>query len=257
VGYHDRILTLQTQNAGNFSAGHPTPGSWSTWSLDFNPTRGHSSLASVKKIVHIPSAEFLNGLTAVPTASGILLAADPGKGLVYRINTSKKSWSVFLDDPTLKPNLTASVKIGVNGVHVYRDQLYFDNTFRSPLLARVPFHPESAKKAGPVEVLFKAASFPLNEANGQADDFSFDSEGNIWLASRSSSVVKLDIRKKTQKLIAGGPDDPTLIGTTATAFGRTKKDKDVLYITTNGGLSDPSVVGVIGGKVLALKTKGL
>jgi sugar lactone lactonase YvrE len=162
-----------------------------------------------------------------------------------------------LDDPTLKPNLTASVKIGVNGVHVYRDQLYFDNTFRSPLLARVPFHPESAKKAGPVEVLFKAASFPLNEANGQADDFSFDSEGNIWLASRSSSVVKLDIRKKTQKLIAGGPDDPTLIGTTATAFGRTKKDKDVLYITTNGGLSDPSVVGVIGGKVLALNTKGL
>lgn len=191
------------------------------------------------------------------TAPGILLAADSGKGLVYRIDTAKKSWSVFLNDPTLKANLTASAKIGVNGIHVYRDRLYFDNTWQSPLLARVPIHPESATKAGPVEVLFKAASFPLNEGNGQADDFSFDSEGNIWLASASSSVVKLDIRKKTQKLIAGGPDDPTLIGTTATAFGRTKKDKDVLYITTNGGLSDPSVVGVIGGKVLALDTKGL
>lgn len=191
------------------------------------------------------------------TAPGILLAADSGKGLVYRIDTAKKSWSVFLNDPTLKANLTASAKIGVNGIHVYRDRLYFDNTWQSPLLARVPIHPESATKAGPVEVLFKAASFPLNEGNGQADDFSFDSEGNIWLASASSSVVKLDIRKKTQKLIAGGPDDPTLIGTTATAFGRTKKDKDVLYITTNGGLSDPSVVGVIGGKVLALNTKGL
>jgi sugar lactone lactonase YvrE len=193
----------------------------------------------------------------VPTAPGVLLAADSGKGLVYRIDTSKKSWSVFLDDPTLKPNLTASVKIGINGIHVYQNHLYFDNTFHQPLLARVPFHPKSAKVAGPVEVIFKAASFPLNEGNGQGDDFIFDGEGNVWLASASSSVVKLDIRKKTQKLIAGGPDDPTLIGTTATAFGRTKEDRNVLYITTNGGLSDPSVVGVIGGKVLALDTRGL
>ena len=108
-----------------------------------------------------------------------------------------------------------------------------------------------------MEIIFKAATFPLNEGHGQGDDFSFDSEGNVWLASASSSVVKLDVRKKTQRLVAGGPDDPTLIGTTATAFGRTKKDRDVLYITTNGGLSDPSVVGIIGGKVLALKTKGL
>lgn len=69
--------------------------------------------------------------------------------------------------------------------------------------------------------------------------------------------MKLNIQKRTQKLIAGGPDDPTLIGTTATAFGRTKKDKNVLYITTNGGLSDPSVVGIIGGKVLGLDTRGL
>jgi sugar lactone lactonase YvrE len=207
--------------------------------------------------VDIPSAEFLNGMTAVPTAPGILLTADSGKGLVYRIDTSNKSWSVFLDDPTLKPNLTAPVKLGINGLHVHQDQLYFDNTFQQPLLARVPYQPESATRSGPVEVIFKAATFPLNEGRGQADDFSFDSEGNIWLASASSSVVKLDIRKETQKLIAGGPDDPTLIGTTSTAFGRTKKDKDVLYITTNGGLSDPSVVGIIGGKVLALNTKGL
>lgn len=193
----------------------------------------------------------------MPTAPGILLAADSGKGLVYRIDTSERSCSVFLDDPTLKPNLTASVKIGINGVHVYQNHLYFDNTFQQPLLARVRFHPKSVKVAGPVEIIFKAATFPLNEGHGQGDDFSFDSEGNVWLASASSSVVKLDVRKKTQRLVAGGPDDPTLIGTTATAFGRTKKDRDVLYITTNGGLSDPSVVGIIGGKVSALNTKGL
>ena len=163
--------------------------------------------------------------------------------------TSIDFWEGVLGMPLVfeQPNLDAPDQ----------NHLYFDNTFQQPLLARVRFHPKSVKVAGPVEIIFKAATFPLNEGHGQGDDFSFDSEGNVWLASASSSVVKLDVRKKTQRLVAGGPDDPTLIGTTATAFGRTKKDRDVLYITTNGGLSDPSVVGIIGGKVLALNTKGL
>jgi sugar lactone lactonase YvrE len=211
----------------------------------------------VNKIVDIPSAGFLNGMTAVPSVPGVLLTADSGDGLIYRIDTSSKTWSVFLDDPTLKPNLTAAVKLGVNGVHVRGGHLYFDNTFQSPLLARVPYHSENATAAGPVEILFESATFPLSEGRGQADDFTFDRAGNIWLSSASSSVVKLDLKKRTQTLIAGGPDDVVLLGSTSTAFGRTGKDRDVLYITTNGGIADPSVAGLTGGKVLALDTRRL
>jgi sugar lactone lactonase YvrE len=211
----------------------------------------------VNKIVDIPSAGFLNGMTAVPSSPGILLTADSGNGLIYRIDASSKAWSVFLDDPTLKPNLTAAVKLGVNGLHVRDSHLYFDNTFQSPLLARVPYHSGNATAAGPVEILFESATFPLSEGRGQADDFTFDHAGNIWLSSASSSVVKLDLKKKTQTLIAGGPDDVVLLGSTSTAFGRTRKDVDVLYITTNGGIGDPSVAGLTGGKVLALDTRRL
>lgn len=217
----------------------------------------HGKKTSIKKIVDVKPAEFLNGLTAVPSAAGILLAADSGRGLVYRIDAFKHSWSVFLDDAALKPNLTAALKLGVNGVHVRDNYLYFENTFQPPLLARVPYKPKSVTPTGPVEIIFKLATFPLNEGNGQADDFTFDKAGNVWLASASSSIVKLDIRRRVQKLIAGGPDDPTIVGTTATAFGRRKKDRDTLYITTNGGLSDPTVAGVIGGKVVSLDTRGL
>jgi len=207
--------------------------------------------------VDIPSAAFLNGMTTVPSVPGVLLTADSGAGLVYRIDAPSKSWSVFLDDPTLKPNLTAAVKLGVNGVHVRDGYLYFDNTFQSPLLARVPYHAENATVAGPVEVVFESATFPLNEGRGQADDFSFDRAGNVWLSSASSSVVKLDLKKKTQTLIAGGPDDPILVGSTSTTFGRTKRDRDILYMTTNGGISDPSVAGLTGGQVAALNTRWL
>lgn len=210
-----------TQNVGNFSlaTGTATTGSWSVWTIDLNPEK-HGKKASVKKTVDIKPAEFLNGLTAVPSAPGILLAADSGRGLVYQIDAYKRSWSVFLDDPTLKPNLTAALKLGVNGVHVRDKYLYFDNTFQPPLLARVPYNPRSVTPTGPVEIIFKSSSFPLNEGNGQADDFTFDKAGNVWLASASSSIVKLDIRRRVQTLIAGGPDDPTIVGTTATAFGR-------------------------------------
>jgi sugar lactone lactonase YvrE len=211
----------------------------------------------VDKIVDIPSAEFLNGMTIVPGVPGVLLTADSGAGLVYRIDAPSKSWSVFLDDPTLKPNLTAAVKLGVNGVHARDGYLYFDNTFQSPLLARVPYHTENATVAGPVEVVFESATFPLSKGRGQADDFTFDRAGNVWLSSASSSVVKLDLKKKTQTLIAGGPDDTVLLGSTSTTFGRTKRDRDVLYITTNGGISDPSVAGLTGGQVAALNTRWL
>ena len=211
----------------------------------------------MEKIVDIPTAEFLNGMTAVPSVPGILLAADSGAGQVYRIDAPSKTWSVFLDDPMLKPNLTAAVKLGVNGVHVRDGYLYFDNTFQSPLLARVPYHTGNATVAGTVEVLFDSAAFPLSEGRGQGDDFTFDRAGNVWLSSASSSVVKLDLKENTQTLVAGGPDDLVLLGSTSTKFGRTKGDRDVLYITTNGGISDPSVAGLTGGQLAALNTRWL
>jgi sugar lactone lactonase YvrE len=248
---------LKCQNVGNFSdeTATATTGSWSTWSLDFDRHQKHSRFVSVDKIVDIPSAGFLNGMTAVPSVPGILLTADSDDGLIYRIDALSKTWSVFLNDPTLKPNLTAPVKLGVNGVHVRDGYLYFDNSFQSPLLARVPYHIENATAAGPVEVIFESAAFPLNEGRGQADDFAFDQAGNIWLSSASSSVVKLGLEKHTQTLVAGGPDDPVLVGSTSVAFGRRREDRDVLYITTNGGISDPSVAGLTGGQVAALNTK--
>lgn len=210
----------------------------------------------MNKIVDIPSAGFLNGMTTVPSVPGILLTAD-SEGLVYRIDTSSKTWSVFLDDPTPKPNLTAAVKLGVNGVHARDGHLYFDNNFQSPLLARVPYHSRNATAAGPVEIILESATFPLSKGRGQADDFTFDSAGNIWLSSASSSVVKLDLKQRMQTLIAGGPDDVVVLGSTSTAFGRTEKDRNVLYITTNGGIADPSVAGLTGGKVLAMDTRRL
>nr|OQO22819.1 hypothetical protein B0A51_10052 [Rachicladosporium sp. CCFEE 5018] len=205
---------------------------------------------TARKILDITSATFLNGLAAPPLAPGVLLSADSGAGLIYRIDTKRSTWDIFLDDLTLKPNASAVPVLGVNGVQIRDNYLYYDNTFQFPLLARVPFHPTTTTVSGPVEVLFNIHTYPLNGNNGQADDFTFDQGGEIWLATASSSLVKLDLTSKRQTLIAGEPGSLALVGSTATKFAR---DGRTLYITTNGGISDP-VNGIEGGKVFSLDT---
>jgi hypothetical protein len=93
------VLTLRDQNIGNFSDATTTAttGIQVTWSLDFNHGRKHLKSASVSKLINIPSTKFLNGMIAVPSVPGILLTADSGSGLIYRIDAPKKTWSVFLD----------------------------------------------------------------------------------------------------------------------------------------------------------------
>ncbi|KAK6441654.1 hypothetical protein LTR95_002101 [Oleoguttula sp. CCFEE 5521] len=247
-------------NVGNFTPSGGVQGSYSVWSLDLgqkyhgSPPK-HTSRPHVvaSKILDIPLANFLNGLAAPPLAPGVLFSADSGAGVIYRVDTKSGTWSTFLDDPSLKPNASAVPLLGVNGLQVRDNYLYYDNTFQTPLFARVPFHPTTAKVSGPVEVLFDTHTYPLNAGHGQGDDFSLDKEGNVWLATASSSLVKLDLRTQQQTLIAGEPSSFALVGSTATKFARNGK---TLYITTNGGISDP-VDGIEGGKVVSLDTSML
>jgi hypothetical protein len=56
--------------------------------------------------------------------------------------------------------------------------------------------------------------------------------------------------------VAGAIDDFVLAGPTAAAFGRTSKDRDVLYVSTRGGIVDPAT-GFDDGKVVAIDTSKL
>jgi hypothetical protein len=78
-----------------------------------------------------------------------------------------------------------------------------------------------------------------------ADDFAFDSEGSVYLTTHVFQSL-LKIRNNgVRTRIAGGPADRAVAGTTAAAFGRTSLDRTILYVTTNGGMSNP-VDGEVG-----------
>jgi hypothetical protein len=80
----------------------------------------------------------------------------------------------------------------------------------------------------------------------------------VWLATDpSNSIVKIEIPGGHTTVEVGGADNAVVAGVTAFAFGRTERDRHVLYATTNGGIASPPRGGVVGGKVVAIDTSRL
>jgi hypothetical protein len=253
---------------GAFTApGKGVPGSWSIWKLDFqSPIRerwwgcsgevpSNDSVAS--KVVGLPAAVFLNGLSALPSKAGTILVGDSFNGEVYVIDIRNGRYSVAIDDPAFKPNSSAGIVLGINGLHVKSEKLYFMNSEQAPLLASIPLTSDG-HAAGPVEVIAKSAVYPL-DLGFQSDDFAIDLRGeDAWMVSNPSGVlVKINLTSGQQQIVLGGVSDSTIAGATSAAFGRTEVDDKVLYIVTDGGAVDPGASGLRGGQVLALDTTKL
>ena len=85
------------------------------------------------------------------------------------------------------------------------------------------------------------------------DDFALDRFGVGYLDSLIDNVVNMVYSNGTQCFIAGAQNFTEVAGGTAAALGRTKSDKNVLYVTTGGAW------GVLvletrfeGGKIMAI-----
>jgi len=233
------------------------PGSYSAWKIDMQHHQKKEHARNppiVSKIADIPQAHFLNGISNFPNHPNTILLADSAQGLIYALDTAIGTSRTYLDNPAFKPNSSIPVKSGINGLHVHEEFLYFTNTFATPALARIPIDKTSGEPIGPVETIVGEPSWEVNIGD-QADDFTFDCNGNVWLATDpSNSIVKVGIPGGKTTVEVGGAENPVVAGVTAVAFGRTRRDQDVLYATTNGGIAFPPMGGVVGGKVVAIDT---
>lgn len=245
-------------NVGNLSApATGAPGSWSVWTLDYNTANPSSKKPTPKRITAIPPAVFLNGLATLPTKPGVVLAGDSFLGQIFAVDTIDGHYSVAIDVPEFKPNATAALQFGVNGIKVHDGYLYFTNSLKSPLLASVQLS-TNGTAAGPVKTIAKSAQYPVN-SGFQADDFALDATAkHAWVATNLSNlIVRITIATGEQLVVAGEKSNPVVAGATSAAFGRNWYNKHILYIVTDGGLGDPSSAGVTGGKIVALDTTKL
>ena len=227
-----------------------TNGSYSVWKVDLRPfelrKNGITTKAAVSKIADIPEASFLNGLTLLAPLSPYLLTSDSGLGVVWRVNYLTGEYKIVLDNALFKP-VPGQIALGINGIRTRDSSAYFTNSFQG-LFGRVPIS-SVGTATGPYEVI---------AYNGAGDDFAFDREGNAYIAQDPGDALEQVTPEGKVTVLAGNVNETVLEGDTSAAFGRTWKDFETLYVTTNGGISG-AVAGtsIVGGKVLAVDVLAL
>ena len=212
-----------------------------------------TSVAAVSEIAGIPETGLLNGMCVLSEADGTLLLADSVKGFVWRLNTHSLQYKVVVDNELLKPVQGMTPAFGVNGIHVVDGWLYFSNTNQG-LLAKVKIN-KDGEPLGQIQV--------ITDSVPATDDFAVDSrDGSVWLTQNvKNTLVKVsrggfEQREGSVETVAGGPNSTELLGPVGAVFGRTKWDRDSLYVSTDGLSMDPVTKEVLttAGKIVAVDT---
>lgn len=211
----------------------------SIWQIDYR----NQSHTSISEVVNITTARLLNGLTTLDASTGTILAADSRLGLIWRINTRNMEYEVSLQDNTMAPSDGLGLPLGVNGVRVWKDYVYYNNSPRR-LLCRVRVNLTTGQAAGPYEIITQDAL---------SDDFAVALDGTAYLAGLTDNVVTRVRLNGTREVVTGSLNSTDVAGATSVAFGRTAGHYNTLYVTTSGASSAPvNGTFVEGGRVMAI-----
>ncbi|KAG4442149.1 hypothetical protein IFR05_002362 [Cadophora sp. M221] len=164
----------------------------------------------------ITEANNLNGLTAFNNDT--ILVADAGKGSVFRFSISTGAYSVAITDATMAPS--GSIPFGIDGIRYQDGVVWYTNIFKNSF-HKVPVD-ATGKATGAVTTLW---------TNLMGDDLCFGPNGKIYIATNGkNSIVEVDPAVGKPTAIV------TVSGSTSCGFGRTEKDKDVIYVGGGTGI---------------------
>lgn len=229
--------------ASNFS-GPPDyygyEGSVSIFQIDLrnnpDPTVSQSAV-KVSKVVDVPQAQLLDGLTVVNEPDGLLMSGDAQTGTLYLINIRKRTAEAVLQDELLDGTshevAAGLAHIGVNGLKFHEKDLYFTNTAKG-LYGRVPINSATGKPTG--------KPFILADYGTYVDDFSFDFCGNQFISEDLDGILlrpaSITAAQNQTRLLTMLP------GADSNAFGRTAHDRCTLYLTFAGVPSGVTSINV-------------
>ena len=186
-------------------------GGKSIYKVDFTGATPKSSL-----IKAVSGANNLNGLTTFDNST--ILVADAGKGNVVRFDTTTGDSSVVLSDPTMAPS--GGIPFGIDGIKYVNGTVWYTNIFKNSF-HKIPVD-ATGKATGTVTTLW---------TNLMGDDLCIGPNGKIYVSTNGkNSVVEVDPAVGKANQIA------TVSGSTSCAFGRTEKDKNVIYVGGGQGV---------------------
>lgn len=217
---------------GNFSAKtfQPGPASFSVQKLDFTKSDSEENARALgsptaSEIVAMPDAGALNGMTTLSRGSNLVLIADSPKGVIWKVDIKTGDYSVALNDTTMAPAKGQGLPLGVNALTVLGDYVYYTGTTQM-VYCRVKVD----KEANPV------GDFEVIASGFLPDNVEMTEDGVAYIPTApQNSVVRLTPSGQIS-LVTGGQVSTQLAGPSSV---RLSKDRQILYVGTNGGQIAP------------------
>lgn len=217
-----------------FSGRHGKSGTWAVYRLDMRNFEETSS-AKVTKIAEVSHAVWLNGATFIPGSSKLVMA-ESTLGQLVCCDVDTGVVSIWLENPLLGKVTDRPPWPAANGVQYFRDHVFVINSDRAVLLSAQVKKESGEYVQNRLKVLVE---------NLAGDDLAFDVEGAAYIATNpNQTVLKFPgvgngSLESERLVVAGSRSQAETAGPTAVAFGRTNKDRQVLYVVTTGGLIAP------------------
>ncbi|CAO2651299.1 Nn.00g095960.m01.CDS01 [Neocucurbitaria sp. VM-36] len=239
-------ITELTDDVFAVAAGNVTPsnspitGSFAIWTIDL----GCGDAAKVQKLADLPNVDMVNGIEALNPHT--LLLADSWAGNIVKVDTKTGAYEVALSDPSLAANFSVpALPLGVNGIKFHAGYVYYSNTVQF-LVGRVRVSP-AGHALGPFTTIVSGPNISV------PDDFAVAKDGSIYqarplAAPQGDTLQHITLDGRVETVAEGG----AVAGATAVRFGRTRKDRDMVYLSTMGGFGADGTP-VAGGRIAAVR----
>jgi hypothetical protein len=190
--------------------------------LDFSDTASHvlvfDAAGKPTADVKLPANVALNGVSG--TGNGVYFAADSNSGSIYRVDIAARRGELWFKDDAYGP--TAAVAVGINGIKVRKDWVYFSAPARMGLY-RIQVASDGKPQGMPVRI----------EEGLRVDDFDVAANGDAYFP----------VGTTLYKAAAAGGDpakfmDPVPGGAAALV----SSDQKWVYWPTRGGAGDQRIV---------------
>lgn len=206
----------------NLTSTENSNGVWRIDIRDFQAAQNGTVIqpASTSLVARIPSALQLNGMARLASNdTKSLLISDSAQGTVIRLNVDTKVVETATQEPEMA-TLPAGLGIGVNGIRIRDNKLYFVSLDQG-LFAAVPISLASGAAVGPVETLASNITF--------GDDFALSEDGRwAYVATNGpQEVIGVDLFRGGKAVVASSP----LLGSASSVAAQQVDGRTVLYVT--------------------------
>lgn len=207
-------------------------GTFGVWELDLHPTLdGKGGKPSIQELVSIPDGGLLVGIRPLPDAPSTVLVSDSTAGVVWRVDTLTREYELGLQDSDMVGPVWGATQFGINGVQIRKGYLYWSNSYLASIY-RMAITPDGYAAPGAKSELVAALrAIYLDTFCFSADE----DDDTIWAATDADNRLAAISPNGTVTYVAGEPDQMTLAGSVAPAFGTLPGDtKTLLYCDFRG-----------------------